>query len=100
MITLTKTVTTTEERTLSTPAEIGAHVHEEFQRRAEAAPFRAGDQVRITRRDGLPAEFMVGDVGTVMLCDPEFSPLSTLMGVNATGMTIQFPVPTANLVPA
>ena len=96
MLTLTKTVTTTVE----TPAEIADHVHAEYLRRVEAAPFKHGDRVRITRRDGIPPEFMVGDVGTVMLCDPEFSQLTTLMGVNAAGMTIQFPVQTANLEPA
>lgn len=95
MLTLTKTVVQTE--TLDTPEAIADHVHAEFLRRTEAAPFKAGDRVRITRRDGIPPEFMTGDVGTVMLCDPEFSPLTTLMGVNASGMTIQFPVQTANL---
>ncbi|WHQ70041.1 hypothetical protein [Methylorubrum extorquens] len=95
MLTLIKTVTTTE--TLDTPEAIAEHVHAEFLRRVEAAPFKPGDRVRISRRDGIPPEFMTGDVGTVMLCDPEFSPLTTLMGVNATGMTIQFPVQTANL---
>ncbi|CAO4170902.1 hypothetical protein [Methylorubrum extorquens] len=95
MLTLTKTVTTTE--TLDTPEAIADHVHAEFLRRTGAAPFKPGDRVRIARRDGIPPEFMTGDVGTVMLCDPEFSPLTTLMGVNASGMTIQFPVQTANL---
>lgn len=95
MLTLTKTVTTTE--TLDAPEAIADHVHAEFLRRMEAAPFKFGSRVRITRRDGIPPEFMIGDVGTVMLCDPEFSPLTTLMGVNASGMTIQFPVQTANL---
>lgn len=42
---------------------------------------------------------MVGEVGTVMLCDPAFSQLSTLPGVNAAGLTIQLPVQTANLEP-
>ena len=97
MLTLTKTVTTTETKTLETPADISDHVHAEFLRRMEAAPFKFGDRVRITRRDGIPPEFMIGDVGTVMLCDPEFQQLTTLMGVNAAGMTIQFPVQTANL---
>lgn len=95
MLTLTKTVTTTE--TLDTPEAIAGHVHAEFLRRTEAAPFKPGDRVCITRRDGIPPEFMTGDVGTVMLCDPEFSPLTTLMGMNASGMTIQFPVQTVNL---
>lgn len=95
MLTLTKT--TVETHTLDTPEAIAEHVHAEFLRRTEAAPFKPGDRVRITSRDGIPPEFMVGDVGTVMLCDPEFSPLTTLMGVNASGMTIQFPVQTANL---
>ncbi|CAO4137964.1 hypothetical protein [Methylorubrum extorquens] len=95
MLTLTKTIVRTE--TLETTEEIADHVHAEFLRRMEAAPFKLGDRVRITRRDGIPPEFMTGDVGTVMLCDPEFSPLTTLMGVNASGMTIQFPVQTANL---
>ena len=58
---------------------------------------RKADQEATTVDDGIPPEFMAGDVGTVMLCDPEFSPLTTLMGVNASGMTIQFPVQTANL---
>ncbi len=40
---------------------------------------------------------MAGDVGTVMLCEPEFSPLTTLMGVDTSGMAIQFPVQTTNL---
>ena len=97
MLTLTKTVTTTETTTLESPADIADYVHAEFLRRTEAAPFRYGDRVRITRRDGIPPEFMTGDFGTVVLCDPEFSPLTTLMGVNASGMTIQFPVQTANL---
>lgn len=95
MLTLTKT--TVETQTLDTPEAIAEHVHAEFLRRTGAAPFKPGDRVRITRRDGIPPEFMVADVGTVMLCDPEFSPLTTLMGVNASGMTIQFPVQTANL---
>ncbi len=95
MLTLTKTVVQTE--TLDTPEAIADHVHAEFLRRTAAAPFQPGDRVRITRRDGIPPGFMVGDVGTVMLCDPEFQQLTTLMGVNASGMTIQFPVPTANL---
>ncbi len=98
MITLTQTTTTT--RTLDTLEAIADHVEAEFERRTSAAPFRPGDRVRITRRDGIPSEFLVGDVGTVMLCDPEFSPLTTLMGLNSTGMTIQFPVPTADLVRA
>jgi hypothetical protein len=72
-------------------------VHAEYLRRVEVAPFKAADRVRITKRDGIPPEFMIGDVGTVMLCDPEFQQLTTLMGVNASGMTIQFPVQTANL---
>ena len=97
MLTLTKTVTTTETKTLETPEQIADHVHAEFLRRMEAAPFHYGDRVRITKRDGIPPEFMVGDVGTVMLCDPEFQQLTTLMGVNTSGMTIQFPVQTANL---
>ncbi|UYW34491.1 hypothetical protein [Methylorubrum extorquens] len=97
MLTFTKAVTTTETTTLETPADIADYVHAEFLRRAAAAPFKHGDRVRITRRDGIPPEFMAGDVGTVMLCDPEFSPLTTLMGMNASGMTIQFPVQTANL---
>lgn len=95
MITLTETTTTT--RTLDTPEAIADHAHAEYERRQQAAPFRSGDRVRITRRDGIPPEFLVGDVGTVMLCDPEFSPLTTLMGVNSSGMTIQFPVQTASL---
>ena len=95
MITLTQTTTTT--RTLDTPEAIAEHVRAEYRRRTDAAPFQPGDQVQIARRDGIPPEFMVGDVGTVMLCDPEFSPLATLLGVNASGMTIQFPVQTANL---
>lgn len=95
MVTITKTVV--EETSLDTPEAIAEHVHAEFLRRSEGAPFRTGDRVRITKRDGIPPEFMAGDRGTVMLCDPEFSPLSTLMGVNAQGMTIQFPVQTANL---
>ncbi|APX83822.1 hypothetical protein BV511_03215 [Methylorubrum extorquens] len=95
MLTLTKTVTTTE--TLDTPEAVADHVHAEFLRRMAAAPFKYGDRVRITRRDGIPPEFMVGDVGTVMLCDPEFQQITTLMGVNTSGMTIQFPVQTANL---
>jgi len=86
-----------ETKTLETPEQIADHVHAEFLRRMEAAPFKFGDRVRITRRDGIPPEFMIGDVGTVMLCDPEFSPLTTLLGVNTSGMTIQFPVQTANL---
>ncbi|AWI89197.1 hypothetical protein C0214_13575 [Methylobacterium sp. DM1] len=98
MITLTETTTTT--RTLDTPEAIANHVHAEFLRRTAAAPFKSGDRVRITRRDGIPPEFMVGDVGTVLLCDPEFSPLTTLLGVNTVGMTIQFPVQTAHLEPA
>ncbi|CAO4136728.1 hypothetical protein [Methylorubrum extorquens] len=97
MLTLTKTVATTETKTLETPEAIADHVHAEFLRRTEAAPFKFGDRVRITKRDGIPPEFMIGDVGTVMLCDPEFQQLTTLMGVNASGMTIQFPVQTANL---
>ncbi|MGW5960667.1 hypothetical protein [Methylorubrum thiocyanatum] len=97
MLTLTKTTTTTETTTLETPADIADYVHAEYLRRTEAAPFKPGDRVRILRRDGINPEFMTGDVGTVMLCDPEFSPLTTLMGVNASGMTIQFPVQTANL---
>ena len=97
MLTLTKTVTTTETKTLATAEQIADHVHAEFLRRMEAAPFQYGDRVRITRRDGIPPEFMIGDVGTVMLCDPEFQQLTTLMGVNASGMTIQFPVQTVNL---
>ena len=72
-------------------------MHAEFERRQAAAPFKNGDRVRITNRSGIDSMFMVGDVGTVMLCDPEFSPLTTLMGVNDQGMTIQFPVQTANL---
>ncbi|MGE7418564.1 hypothetical protein [Methylobacterium tarhaniae] len=94
-MTLTETVTTT--RTLDTPEAIADHVHAEYLRRSNAAPFRPGDRVRIERRDGIPPEFLVGDVGTVMLCDPEHSPLTTLMGVSDRGMTIQFPVQTANL---
>lgn len=97
MLTFTKAVTTTETTTLEAPADIADYVHAEYLRRTGAAPFKVGDRVRITRRDGIPPEFMTGDVGTVMLCDPEFSPLTTLMGVNASGMTIQFPVQTANL---
>ena len=97
MLTLTKTVTTTETKTLDTPEAVADHVHAEFLRRTEAAPFKYGDRVRITLRDGIPPGFMVGDVGTVMLCDPEFRQLTTLMGVNDTGLTIQFPVQTANL---
>ena len=96
MITLTEITTTT--RTLDTPEAVADHVQAEYLRRQQAAPFRPGDRVRITKRDGVPPEFLVGDVGTVMLCDPEFSPLTTLMGVNASGTTIQFPVQTANLV--
>ncbi|TXN23980.1 hypothetical protein [Methylobacterium sp. WL9] len=95
MITLTETKTT--ERTLETREAIAEHVHAEFERRQAAAPFQTGDRVRITSRAGIPAEFMVGDVGTVMLCDPEFSPLTYLLGVNAQGMTIQFPVQTTSL---
>lgn len=95
MLTLTKTIV--ETTTLDTPEAIADHVHAEFLRRTEAAPFKPGDRVRITNRSGMPPEFMTGDVGTVMLCDPEFAPLTTLMGVNASGMTIQFPVQTANL---
>ncbi|CAO4142114.1 hypothetical protein [Methylorubrum extorquens] len=97
MLTLTKTITTVETKTLETPEQIADHVHAEYLRRTQATPFKPSDRVRITRRDGIPPEFMVGDVGTVMLCHPEFSPLTTLMGVNASGMTIQFPVQTANL---
>ncbi len=87
MITLTETVTTT--RTLDTPAAIADHVHAEYLRRTAAAPFKPGDRVRIERRGAIPAAFLVGDVGTVALCDPEFSPMTTLIGVNDTGMTIQ-----------
>ncbi|KQQ14576.1 hypothetical protein ASF59_19560 [Methylobacterium sp. Leaf121] len=97
MLTLTKTVTTMETKTLETSEQIADHVHAEFLRRTEGAPFKFGDRVRITKRDGIPPEFMTGDVGTVMLCDPEFQQLTTLIGVNASGMTIQFPVQTANL---
>ena len=42
---------------------------------------------------------MVGEVGNVMLCDPAFSQLSTLPGVNAAGLPIQLPAQTANLEP-
>jgi hypothetical protein len=96
MITLTQTTTTT--RTLETPEAIADHVQAEYLRRRDAAPFRPGDRVRIAQRDGIPPDFLVGDRATVMLCDPEFSPLTTLLGVNASGMTVQFPVQTANLV--
>jgi hypothetical protein len=95
MITIRRTVV--EESTITTPEEIAAHVAAEYRRRTEAAPFKPGDQVAITNRDGIPGQFMAGDVGTVMLCDPEFSPLTTLLGLNADGVTIQFPVKTANL---
>lgn len=95
MLTLTETIT--KQRTLETPEEIADHVAAEFERRHGSAPFKPGDKVRITRRDGIPAAFMVGDVGVVMLCDPEFSPLTTLLGVNDSGITIQFPVQTLNL---
>ncbi|MCY1643249.1 hypothetical protein [Methylorubrum sp. SL192] len=95
MLTLTKT--TVETQTPDTPEAVADHVHAEYLRRTEGPPFKPGDRVRIARRDGLPPEFMTGDVGTVMLCDPEFSLLTTLMGVNASGLTIQFPVQTANL---
>ncbi|WP_233383014.1 hypothetical protein [Methylobacterium sp. C25] len=94
---LTLRQTKVEETTLDTPEAIADHVHAEFERRQVAAPFKLGDRVRVTNRTGIPGAFMVGDVGTVMLCDPEFSPLTTLMGVNDQGMTIQFPVQTANL---
>jgi hypothetical protein len=95
VLTFTKTGTTTE--ALDTPEAIADHVHAEFLRRTEAAPFRFDDRVCIILRGGIPPEFMVGNVDTVILCDPEFSPLATLMGTNASGMTIQFPVQTANL---
>jgi hypothetical protein len=94
---LTFTETTKTERTLSTPEEIAEHVAAEFKRRQDAAPFKAGDRVRIVRRDGVPSQFMVGDVGVVMICDPDFSPQTTLLGVSNLGMTIQYPVQTANL---
>lgn len=97
MLIFTKTVTTTETTILETPAEIADHVHTELLRRAEVAPLKPGNRVRITRRDGIPPEFMVSDVGTVMLCNPEFSPLTSLMSVDASGMTIQFPMQMANL---
>lgn len=95
---LTLTETTTTERTLTTSEEIAAHAVAEFRRRQGTAPFKSGDMVRITRRDGVPPQLMVGDVGVVMLCDPEFSPSTTLLGVSEIGMTIQYPVQTANLV--
>ncbi|AWN47120.1 hypothetical protein DK419_13020 [Methylobacterium terrae] len=91
------TVTETTKRTLDTPEAIADHVQAEYERRTREAPFKPGDRVKIDRRDGIPGDFLTGDVGIVMLCDPEFSPLTTLMGVNASGMTIQFPVATANL---
>lgn len=97
MLTVTKTITTTDTKTFDTPEQIADNVHAEFLRRMEAAPFKHGDRVRITRRDGIPPEYMMGDVGTVMLCDPEYGRPVTLMGVNATGMTIQFPVAVENL---
>ena len=50
MLTFTKAVTTTETTTLETPADIADYVHAEFLRRTEAAPFKFGDRVRITRR--------------------------------------------------
>ncbi|GEP11440.1 hypothetical protein MMMDOFMJ_3156 [Methylobacterium gnaphalii] len=84
---LTLRQTKVEETTLDTPEAIADHVHAEFARRQGAAPFQNGDRVRIANRAGIPPEFIVGDVGTVMLCDPEFSPLTTLMGVNSSGMT-------------
>jgi len=36
------------------------------------------------------------DATSRIVCDPEFSPLTTLTGVNASRMTIPFPVQTAN----
>ncbi|GLS46567.1 hypothetical protein [Methylobacterium brachythecii] len=89
--------TKVEETALDTPEAISDHLHAEFERRQTAALFKLGERVRIINRSSIPPEVMVGDVGTVMLCDPEFSPLTTLMGVNDQVMTIQFPVQTANL---
>ena len=53
MLTFTKTVTTTESKTLATPAEIADHIHAEYRLRIESAPFKPGDRVRITRRNGI-----------------------------------------------
>jgi hypothetical protein len=99
MLIFIKAVTTTETTLLETAADIVDYVHAELVRRADAAPFRSPATVcvRITRRNGMPPDFMAGDVGTVMLCEPEFSPLTTLMGVDTSGMAIQFPVQTTNL---
>ena len=97
MLIFIKTVTTTETTILETPAEIADYVHAEFLRRAEVAPLKPGDRVRITRRDDIPVEFMISDVGTVKLCNPEFSPLTFLMSVSASGMTAQFPMQSVNL---
>lgn len=98
MVTITRTVTT--ETDLETPDEIAEHVHGEFLRRQAAAPFVHGDQVRITKRDGLLPEFLVGDVGTVLWCEQGLSPLTQVLGLNAYGQIIQFGVQTANLVKA
>lgn len=95
MITFKETVTT--ERTLSNAEEIADYIAAEYERRSKATPFQPGDRVRITKREGIPPAFMVGDVGTVLLCDVPFSPLTTVLGLNDAGMMIQFPVQTANL---
>lgn len=68
---------------------------DDAQRRV--APLGPGDGVRITRREGIPPKFMTGDVGTVMLCNPEFPPPTTLTGVNASVMPIHFTVQTERL---
>lgn len=91
------TVNVVTPKTLETQDEIAAHVAYEYERRMRLAPLKPGDKVRIIRRDGIPPEYLVGDVGIVLLCDPEQSPQATLLGLNKGGATIQYPAPTANL---
>lgn len=95
---LTFTEVTKTERTLETPEQIVEHVAAEFDRRRDAAAFKFGDRVRLLRRDGVPPQFVIGDVGVVVaLCDTMQSQLCMLLCANETGMIIQYPVAIRNL---
>lgn len=94
---LTIRQTTVTERTLETPDEIAAYLANEHRRRNEAAPFRYGDRVILATRDGIPPQFVAGDVGIVLLCDPEVTPLTTILMVTTEGYTGHFVVPTTSL---
>lgn len=90
------TVQETKSRQLSGPDEIAAYLAEQAVGVLADAPFRPGDAVDLTSRNGLLPNLAVGNVA-IYLADVPHQPWSHILCLNEAGAAVPVQVQTANL---